>query len=108
MSGCNQGNRSSLCAVRLLSPAVVKMKLILAVSVVLVALSVMAEPSSAQSEESTIKTGLKSFVESVKQVATKVGEKTKAVFKELHESEPATKARNFFSDTFQKIKDKLS
>ncbi|XP_075047699.1 apolipoprotein C-I [Mixophyes fleayi] len=84
------------------------MKLLLAVSVVLIALTVLAEPSSAESEQPSVKERFQSFGESVKDAATKVGEKTKAVFKDIHESEFATKTRDFFSDGFKKIKEKFS
>ncbi|XP_075696361.1 apolipoprotein C-I isoform X2 [Rhinoderma darwinii] len=90
------------------SPAAVKMKLLLALSVVLIALSVLTEPSSAESQEPSLKERVKSFGESIKGAGSVVVDKTKAAIKGLHESEFAIKTRNFFTDGFQKIKDKFS
>ncbi|XP_040290093.1 apolipoprotein C-I-like isoform X2 [Bufo bufo] len=89
-------------------PTVVKMKLLLALSVVLIALSVLAEPSSAESQEPSVKEKFKNIGEAIKDAAVKVGEKAKSVYKDLHESEIGTKTRNFFTESFQKIKNKFS
>ncbi|XP_069596861.1 apolipoprotein C-I-like [Ranitomeya imitator] len=84
------------------------MKLLLALSVVLMALAVLPESTSAETKEPSIKDQLKSFGETVKAAATSVGEQTKAAFEKLHNSEFATSARKIFSDGIEKIKNKFS
>ncbi|KAG8567659.1 hypothetical protein GDO81_013732 [Engystomops pustulosus] len=84
------------------------MKLLLALSVVLIVLSVLTEPASADSDEPSIKEKFKKFGESVKYVAVKVGEKAKSAIKEIHDSAFATKARSIFTEGIQQLKDKFS
>ncbi|XP_063292841.1 apolipoprotein C-I-like [Pelobates fuscus] len=84
------------------------MKLLLAISVFVIALSVMIEPTSADSDSPSIKDRFESFGASIWDAAVKVGEKTKSAFKGLSESEPITKAKGWISDTVQKIKNKVS
>ncbi|XP_044128899.1 apolipoprotein C-I-like isoform X2 [Bufo gargarizans] len=89
-------------------PFVVKMKLLLALSVVLIALSVLAEPSSAESQEPSVKEKFKNIGEAIKDAAVKVGEKAKSVIKDLHDSKFGTKTRELFTEGIQKIKNKFS
>ncbi|OCT73046.1 apolipoprotein C-I [Xenopus laevis] len=86
------------------------MKLLLALSVILVTFCVLTEckPSEADAESKTIKDHLETAGTAIKDFGTKVGEKTKDFFKDLHNSEPMTKTRNWFSETFKKIKEKVS
>ncbi|XP_056397953.1 apolipoprotein C-I-like [Hyla sarda] len=84
------------------------MKLLLALSVVLITLSVLAEPSSADSQEPSVKDRFRNIGESIKDAFTKAGEKTKSAFEELHKSDVVKQTSNFFKDTFQKIKDKFT
>ncbi|KAM4016506.1 apolipoprotein C-I [Anomaloglossus baeobatrachus] len=85
------------------------MRLLLALSVVLIALAVLPEPSSAQTQDApSVKDRLKSIGETIKTAATNFGEKTKTAFEDLHNSEFATSTRNFFSEKFQNIKNKFS
>ncbi|KAJ1133425.1 hypothetical protein NDU88_011720 [Pleurodeles waltl] len=51
---------------------------------------------------------LREFGGKVREVASHVGEKTKDVFNKIHHSEPATKTRNWITETFQKAKDALN
>ncbi|XP_073426911.1 apolipoprotein C-I-like [Dendrobates tinctorius] len=83
------------------------MRLLLALSVVLIALAVLPESSSAQ-EEPSLKDRLKFFGEKIKATAVSVGEETKAAFENLHKSEFATNARKIFTDGIEKIKSKFS
>ncbi|CAH2319001.1 cGMP-inhibited 3, 5 -cyclic phosphodiesterase B [Pelobates cultripes] len=85
-----------------------KMKLLLAISVFVIALSVMIEPTSADSDSPSIKDRFESIGASIWDAAVKVGEKTKSAFKGLSESEPITKAKGWISETVQKIKKKPS
>ncbi|XP_069804444.1 apolipoprotein C-I-like [Dendropsophus ebraccatus] len=80
------------------------MKLLLALAVVIFTLSALAEPSSADSQEPSLKDRFRSIGESIKDAASKVGDK----FKEVHNSEFMTKARNLFKEGIEKIKDKFS
>ncbi|MEE6520890.1 hypothetical protein FKM82_018848 [Ascaphus truei] len=41
-------------------------------------------------------------------MAIKVGDKTKEVIKDLHESDLATKTRNWFSEKYQRVKQTFS
>ncbi|XP_073458239.1 apolipoprotein C-I [Aquarana catesbeiana] len=84
------------------------MKLILAISVVIIALSVLAGPSSAESEESPLKEKVDSIVTSVKGVANKAHEHLKNAYERARDSEFGTKTRDFFTDLGKKIKDKFS
>ncbi|XP_053308689.1 apolipoprotein C-I-like [Spea bombifrons] len=84
------------------------MKLLLAVSVIVVALFVMAGPTSASEDSSSVKDHFESFGSSVREFATKVGEKTKTAFEKLHKSEFATKTRDWFSDAFKNVKEKFT
>ncbi|XP_073512046.1 apolipoprotein C-I [Phyllobates terribilis] len=84
------------------------MRLLLALSVVLIALAVLPEPSSAQSEEPSLKDRFKSFGETIKSAASTVGEQAKNAIDNLQKSEFATNTRNFFTEGFQKIRDKFS
>ncbi|KAM4703604.1 apolipoprotein C-I [Rhinophrynus dorsalis] len=84
------------------------MKLLLALSVVLVTLFVVTEASSAESSSPTVMERFESFGDSLKEAATKISEKAKSVYKDLHDSEFGTKTRNWFSDTYQKVKGKIS
>ncbi|KAM8927303.1 apolipoprotein C-I [Pelodytes ibericus] len=84
------------------------MKLLLAVSVIVIALSVLAEPTSAQSPSPpTFKDRVDNFGSSIGDMATKFGEKAKTVLKDIHNSEILTKTRNWFTDTYQNLKQKL-
>lgn len=65
-------------------------------------------PSSAESDEPSLKDRFKSFGESIKDAALKVGEKAKSAYEDLHKSDFGTKTRNFFSESVQKIKEKFS
>ncbi|XP_077313348.1 apolipoprotein C-I [Lithobates pipiens] len=84
------------------------MKLILAISVVIIALSVLAGPTSAESEESPVKEKFDSIVTSVKGAANKAHEHLKSAYESARDSEIGVKTRNFFSDLGKKIKDKFS
>ncbi|XP_040183394.1 apolipoprotein C-I-like [Rana temporaria] len=84
------------------------MKLILAISVVIIALTVLAGPSSAESEESPVKEKFDSIVTSIKGAANKAQGHLKSAYERARDSEFGTKTRDFFSDLGKKIKDKFS
>ncbi|XP_072281570.1 apolipoprotein C-I [Pyxicephalus adspersus] len=84
------------------------MKLILAISVVIIALSVLPGPSSVQAEESSAKEKFDSFAESVKGVVNKGVEKIKNAYEGVRDSEFGTKTRNWFTDVGRKIKEKFT
>ncbi|KAG8433886.1 hypothetical protein GDO86_012307 [Hymenochirus boettgeri] len=83
------------------------MKLLLAVSVLLATVFVLAEANPTD-ETKTFKDHIESVGTSIKQFASKVGDKAKEVIKDIHETEFAKKSREWISDTFQKIKGKIS
>ncbi|XP_069804445.1 apolipoprotein C-I-like [Dendropsophus ebraccatus] len=80
------------------------MKLLLALAVVIFTLSALAEPSSADSQKPSLKDRFTSIGESIKDAVTEVGDK----FKEVHNSEFLTKARNLFKEWLENIKEKIS
>ncbi|KAM5132583.1 apolipoprotein C-I isoform 1-T2 [Mantella aurantiaca] len=84
------------------------MKLILAISVVIIALSVLAGPTSADSEETSVKEKFNTFATSVKEVVNKAQEKIKNAYENARDSEFGTKTRNWFADIGKKIQDKFS
>ncbi|KAH0631650.1 hypothetical protein JD844_006086 [Phrynosoma platyrhinos] len=84
------------------------MQIITSVAVVLVALSVMADSAEVQTvTEPTLTQKFERFQHEVQAFADRVGEKTKAAFQDLHHSEISNKTRNWFSETFQKLKEKF-
>ncbi|KAG9482112.1 hypothetical protein GDO78_011027 [Eleutherodactylus coqui] len=84
------------------------MKLLLALSVVFIALSVLAEPSAAEPQESSLADRFRSFGESIKGAFKQVGDKAKEAVDKLHESDFGKKTREVFSDSVKKIKDTFS
>ncbi|XP_075436729.1 apolipoprotein C-I [Ascaphus truei] len=84
------------------------MKPILAVSVIVATLCVLADTGSAQSPRPSLSERFDSFGSSVRDMAIKVGDKTKEVIKDLHESDLATKTRNWFSEKYQRVKQTFS
>ncbi|XP_068098324.1 apolipoprotein C-I [Hyperolius riggenbachi] len=97
--------RSSLVSSQVSLLIVVKMKLILAISVVFIALSVLAGPTSAESEDSAVKEKFTKFGEAIKEAAARAGEKIKNTYEDIRDSEAMTKTKNFFSSSFKQIKD---
>ncbi|XP_078507391.1 apolipoprotein C-I [Lissotriton helveticus] len=76
------------------------MKLLLSLAVLLVTVAVMTDVTKADDSPSV--------VDRLKEFASNVGDKTKEVFNKIHHSEPATKTRNWFAETFQRAKDALN
>uniref|UniRef100_A0A6I8R0U8 Apolipoprotein C-I n=2 Tax=Xenopus tropicalis TaxID=8364 RepID=A0A6I8R0U8_XENTR len=83
-----------------------KMKLLLAISVILVTICVLTEckPSEADSESKSFRDHFDSAGTAIKDF----GAKTKDFFKDLHNSEAMTKTRNWFTDLYKKIKEKTT
>ncbi|KAM9298965.1 apolipoprotein C-I isoform 1-T2 [Gastrophryne carolinensis] len=84
------------------------MKLLLAVSVVVLALFVLAEPSSAEPEEQTLKEKFNAFGDKVKDGVSKAHDKLKEAIKDIRESAAATKVSNWFKNTADKVKSAFS
>ncbi|XP_028920333.1 apolipoprotein C-I-like [Ornithorhynchus anatinus] len=85
------------------------MKPILSLAVLAVALSVLSGPDPVVAQD-TVEDGLSGFERfqaKMKELADTFGEKTKAAFSELHDSEFSVKTRNWFADNFRKLKEKV-
>ncbi|XP_072836122.2 apolipoprotein C-I isoform X1 [Pogona vitticeps] len=85
------------------------MQLAFSVAVVLVALSVVADSAEdpVTSTEPTLAQKFEKFQHGLQTFAERVGEKTKAAFLDLHHSEIGNKTRNWFTENFQKLKEKF-
>ncbi|XP_038623235.1 apolipoprotein C-I-like [Tachyglossus aculeatus] len=85
------------------------MKPILSLAVLVVALSVLSgpDPVVADQTESDVLSGFERFQAKVKDLADTLGEKTKAAFSELHDSDFSVKTRKWFADNFRKLKEKV-
>ncbi|XP_006038594.1 apolipoprotein C-I isoform X2 [Alligator sinensis] len=77
------------------------------IALALVALLVLADSAQSEPGEPTLMQKLEQFKENVKDFADTIGEKTKAALQELRDSEFSTKTRNWFSEHFKKVKEKL-
>merc|ERR1712112_600888 len=84
-----------------LNTSTVKMKLFLAVAVLLLA---FAAHTGAQEEEKTVEQRLAEFGAQVTEVATNLADKTKEAFDKMQASETATTVRNWFTQQFEKVK----
>ncbi|XP_051573888.1 apolipoprotein C-I-like [Myxocyprinus asiaticus] len=80
------------------------MKLFLAAAVLML---VLATHTEAQ-EESTLEQQFANFHTQVKEIAGDLTEKTKNAFEQFEQSEFAVKTKNWFTEQFEKMKQKLS
>ncbi|XP_026516737.1 apolipoprotein C-I [Trachemys scripta elegans] len=78
------------------------------IALILVALTVLADSAQAQSTEPTLTKKLENFQNKLQAFADSIADKTKAAFQELHHSEFSEKTRNWFSEQFQKMKEKFN
>merc|ERR1739849_40092 len=88
-----------------LNTSTVKMKLFLAVAVLLLA---FAAHTGAQEEEKTVEQRLADFGAQVTELTSNLADKTKEAFEKIHTSETATGIRDWFTETFNKVKNTLS
>ncbi|KAI2655265.1 Apolipoprotein C-I [Labeo rohita] len=81
-----------------------KMKLYLAAAVLMLVLAVHTEAQ----EEPTLEQQFAKFQTQVKEIADDLTEKTKTTFEQIENSEFAIKTKNWFTEQFEKVKQKLS
>ncbi|KAK7147444.1 hypothetical protein R3I94_010079 [Phoxinus phoxinus] len=80
------------------------MKLYLAAAVLMLVLAVHTEAQ----EEPTLEQRFATFQTQVKEIADDLTEKTKTTFQQLDQSEFATKTKSWFSEQYEKMKQKMS
>ncbi|KAJ8388867.1 hypothetical protein AAFF_G00126230 [Aldrovandia affinis] len=91
----------------------VKMKLPIAIAVLFLVLAANTGAEEAQAEgeepqaEPTLEERFTNFGIQIKTFADGLKDKTKATFEEIHQSDFAIKTRNWFTDQFQKMKEKV-
>ncbi|XP_033014265.1 apolipoprotein C-I-like [Lacerta agilis] len=83
------------------------MQLAVSVAVVLMALFVVTASTEVGPTEPTLSQKFENFQRNVQTFIGNAGEKTKTVLQDIHNSEPITKARNWLSERFQQVKDKV-
>ncbi|KAF4103240.1 hypothetical protein G5714_016123 [Onychostoma macrolepis] len=81
-----------------------KMKLYLAAAVLMLVLAVHTEAQ----DEPTLEQQFAKFQTQVKDIADDLTEKTKTTFEQLDKSDFAIKTKNWFSEQYEKVKQKLS
>ncbi|XP_018931191.1 apolipoprotein C-I [Cyprinus carpio] len=80
------------------------MKLYLAAAVLMLVLAVHTEAQ----EEPTLEQHFTKFQTQVKAIADDLTEKTKSTFENLEKSEFVTKTKNWFTEQFEQIKQKMT
>ncbi|XP_043117982.1 apolipoprotein C-I [Puntigrus tetrazona] len=80
------------------------MKLYLAAAVLMLVLAVHTEAQ----EESTLEQRFAKFQTQVKEIADDLTEKTKTTFENIEKSDFAVKTKNWFSEQYEKVKQKLT
>ncbi|XP_060114173.1 apolipoprotein C-I [Heteronotia binoei] len=83
------------------------MQLAISIAVVLVALSVVTESAEVSVTEPTLSKKFERFQEDVKTFFDNFGEKAKGALNDLHNSKISNKTRNWFSENFQKLREKF-
>jgi len=83
------------------------MKLFLAVAVLLLAFAAHTDAQDAEPEK-TVEQRLADFGAQVTELTSNLADKTKEAFEKIHTSETATGIRDWFSDTFNKVKNSLN
>ncbi|CAI5663602.1 apolipoprotein C-I [Oreochromis niloticus] len=79
------------------------MRLYLAVAVLMLAFVAYTEAQ----DDTSIQERFDRFGQKLTEIGQSLAEKTKTAFQDLHNSEFGTSTRNWFTDAFQKMKDKL-
>ncbi|XP_035278815.1 apolipoprotein C-I [Anguilla anguilla] len=82
------------------------MKLPVAIAVLFLVLAANTEAQDAQ--EPTIEERFQTFGNQMKAFAEDLSQKTKGVFEDIHKSDAAVNTRNWFTEAFGKVKDKLA
>ncbi|XP_073703731.1 apolipoprotein C-I [Garra rufa] len=80
------------------------MKLYLAAAVLMLVLAVHTEAQ----DEGTLEQQFAKFQTQVKEIADDLTTKTKTTFEQIEQSEFAVKTKNWFTEQFEKVKQKLS
>nr|AMJ50238.1 apolipoprotein C-I [Plecoglossus altivelis]AMJ50239.1 apolipoprotein C-I [Plecoglossus altivelis] len=80
------------------------MKLAVAIAVLML---VFAAHTEAQEEEQTIEQRFATFQTQVKELTQDLAEKTKAALESIHQSDFATQSRSWFTEQFEKVKQKV-
>ncbi|XP_063168275.1 apolipoprotein C-I [Candoia aspera] len=84
------------------------MKLGVSIAVVLMALSVaVADSTENGGKEPTMAQKFEKFQQDIQTFVDNLGEKTRAAFRDLHNTEFSNKTRDWLSKTFQKLKDEF-
>nr|XP_048681240.1 apolipoprotein C-I-like [Caretta caretta] len=78
------------------------------ITLILVALTVLADSALAQPTEPTLSEKFEKFQNRLQAFADSIADKTKAAFQELRHSKFSEKTRHWFSEQFQKIKEKFN
>ncbi|KAG7469238.1 hypothetical protein MATL_G00126750 [Megalops atlanticus] len=99
-----RGSTSSLCCCQGNTDHAVKMKLPIALAVLFL---VLAAHTEAQEVEPTLEERFATFQTQMKEFAEDLTEKTKATFEQIHQSDFAVKTRNWFTEQFDKVKQRL-
>ncbi|PWS23127.1 hypothetical protein DKP78_14770, partial [Enterococcus faecium] len=81
-----------------------KMKLLVAISVLVL---VLAAHSDAQESEPTLEERFTQFQQQMQTLTEDMVEKSKTAFEQFHTSEFAVKSKNFFTEQFEKLKQKV-
>ncbi|XP_063343318.1 apolipoprotein C-I [Pelmatolapia mariae] len=79
------------------------MRLYLAVAVLMLAFVAYTEAQ----DDTSIQDRFDKFGQKLTEIGQSLAEKTKTAFHDIHNSEFGTSTRNWFTDAFQKIKDKI-
>ncbi|CAI5780961.1 apolipoprotein C-I isoform X2 [Podarcis lilfordi] len=83
------------------------MQLAVSVAVVLMALFAVTASAEVEPTEPSLSQRFENFQRNVQTFIDNAGERTKTAFQEFHNSEPISKARNWLSERFQQVKDKV-
>ncbi|KAM9114744.1 apolipoprotein C-I [Pangshura tecta] len=78
------------------------------IALILVALTVLADSAQDEPTEPTLTQKFEKFQNKLQAFAESIADKTKAAFQELHHREFSEKARNWFSEQFQNLKEKFN
>lgn len=81
------------------------MRLLVAISVLVL---VLAAHSDAQESEPTLEQRFTQFQQQMQTLTDDLAEKTKTAFEQFQTSEFAVKTKNFFTEQFEKLKQKMS
>ncbi|XP_054855275.1 apolipoprotein C-I [Eublepharis macularius] len=83
------------------------MQLAVSIAVILMALSVVTESTEVSPTEPTLSQKFERFQNEFRTFVDNVKEKTQGAFHDLHNSEFSNKTRNWFSEKFRKLREKI-